>query len=334
MSRQGATLAPGAVVAAALLLIAGPAGAAENPGDIRAIGAVVDARRRRADHRPSPRRSARYGSATAAVPIAAGRHEVTVGSVATTVDVVAGCTTNVVATERPFGAARRSSSRSSGARGVGSRRAPPPTVPCVRRARGGCGSPPADLCGRGSVRDLPVARAAGSADERGARRRGLGDRVHHGLGPPCRGHGGTRGLQRRRRAAVPPLRGVRWRPGDDPARGGRDQHGRTDRRRRGTGSIRCSAPRSSHPGSGLPSAAGPRRRRQEPPASWPAPPSPTWQPPLRLHVVAPAAFLLLASAGGPPGARPGAWPRRHRHRRPSPPTLDIARAREQTLPRS
>ena len=105
MSLQGATLVTGAVVAAGLLLVAGPAGAAENPGDVRAIGAssTLDGAWLTIDGRPAG--PLEYGSATAAVSLTAGQHEVTVGSVTTRVDVVPGCTTNVVATERPFGAA-------------------------------------------------------------------------------------------------------------------------------------------------------------------------------------------------------------------------------------
>jgi sortase (surface protein transpeptidase) len=98
------TVVAGLMVAVADLRLAVPAGAAENPGDVRAIGAssTLDGAALTIEGRPAG--SLAYGTAAAAVPLPAGRHEVTVDSVATAVDVVAGCTTNVVAAERPFGA--------------------------------------------------------------------------------------------------------------------------------------------------------------------------------------------------------------------------------------
>src|SRR5262245_3487998 len=107
MKRVPAALAAG-IVAGVVLLVPGPASAQSGPptSDLRVIAASLslDGSAVVVDGTPVAGALA-YGTATPVVPLGPGSHAVAVGDVAATVEVLPGCTTNVVAAERPFGTA-------------------------------------------------------------------------------------------------------------------------------------------------------------------------------------------------------------------------------------
>jgi hypothetical protein len=107
MTRVPVALAAG-IVAGAVLLAPGPASAQAGPptSDLRVIAASLslDGASVIVDGAPVTDALA-YGTATPVVPLGPGPHGVQVGDLAANVEVLAGCTTNVVAAERPFGAA-------------------------------------------------------------------------------------------------------------------------------------------------------------------------------------------------------------------------------------
>jgi sortase (surface protein transpeptidase) len=107
MKRVPAALATG-IVAGLVLLAPGPAWAQSGPptSDLRVIAASLslDGASVVVDGAPVAGALA-YGTATPVVPLGPGPHVVQVGDIAATVEVLPGCTTNVVAAERPFGTA-------------------------------------------------------------------------------------------------------------------------------------------------------------------------------------------------------------------------------------
>ena len=105
MKRVPTALAAG-IVAGVVLLAPGPASAQTGPpsSDLRVVAASLelDGNAVVVDGTPVAPALA-YGTATPVVPLDPGSHDVQVGDVAATVEVLPGCTTNVVAAERPFG---------------------------------------------------------------------------------------------------------------------------------------------------------------------------------------------------------------------------------------
>lgn len=107
MQRPARALAAAGIVAGVVLL-PGPASAQTGPptSDLRVIAASLslDGEAVVVDGTPVAGALA-YGTATPVVPLGPGPHDVQVGDVGASVEVLPGCTTNVVAAERPFGAA-------------------------------------------------------------------------------------------------------------------------------------------------------------------------------------------------------------------------------------